>query len=572
MEFRSLACLVLALVVTSGAAAAPPPADTVFVNGAVYTVDPAHSWAAAVAVRGGRIEYVGTDAGAKPYVGPRTRVIDLEGRMLLPGFRDSHVHPQLAPNPATQLNVTGLTTPDAIVSKIGDFAQAHASKPWVVGTGWAEAAFLPSGLPTRQQLDAAVGERPTFLTNNSQHMAWVSSAALAAASITAATPDPPNGHIVKDAAGRPTGVLQEAAMALVHSVIPPPTTAERATDLAASIAEMHRNGITSMEEAAARPPMLPGYAALAGDGRLGMRTRICQYFDPAGDDATQLREFIAQRAAFGNGAARADCVKIVLDGSYGSHTVALLEPYSDEPERFGTGKLFLEPERLNRLVTRLDREGFHVHIHTIGDKAVRTALDAYAAARRSNGVHDARHTLVHLSLVSQDDLRRFRELDVVANMSPLWSHGNPWETVFGAKMFGEQRAVRYRTRSLLDQGTVVAFGSDWPVSSVSPLEGIEVAVTHRHPGGRDENGKVDQTWLPQERITLAEAITGYTAAGAYLAHEEFERGTIRPGYAADIVVLASNLFDVEPLAIHAVPVDLTMVGGKVVYERRREVR
>jgi predicted amidohydrolase YtcJ len=579
MTRRCLSLLVVLAVSVASAAASPgpadsatgatAPADTVFVSGAVYTADAARSWATAVAVRGDRIVYVGDDRTARAYVGKGTRVVDLAGRMLLPGFQDSHVHPALAPNPATQLDVGGLQNAQEIVEHIRRHAAAHPGQPWIVGTGWQEAAFLPSGQPTRASLDAAVPDRPAFLTNNSQHMGWANSAALALAGVDERSPEPANGRIERDASGRPTGVLQEAAMDLVRRVIPPPTTEALAADLLASVQEMQRHGITAFEEAAARPHVVEAYAALAATNRLDMRVRICQYFDPAGDDATQVRDAIRWRASFAGTRVDAGCVKIVLDGAYGSHTVALQEPYSDDPAAFGTGQLFLAPDRLRSVVTRLDAAGFQVHVHTLGDGAVRAALDAFAAARKANGPRDARHALAHLALIDDADLRRFRELGVVANMSPLWNRGDPWETVFAPKMFGPERSAKlYRTRSLLDAGAVLVWGSDWPVTGVDPLDGIETSVTRRYPGGRNPDGVADESWIPEQRVALHESITAYTAAGAYLLHAEQQRGTITAGKLADLVVLSGNLFAVNPLEIHALEVDMTLVGGKPVFERR----
>jgi hypothetical protein len=363
-------------------------------------------------------------------------------------------------------------------------------------------------------------------------------------------------------------VLQEAAIDLVRKVIPPPMLEEQVEDLKAAMREMHRHGITAYEDAAVRAEQVPAYLALGRSEGLGMRVNLCLYFDPAADDDEQIRRFVAQRAEFAGTTVRAPCVKIVLDGAYGSHTVALLEPYSDEPEKFGTGRLFVAPARLKKVVTRLDAEGFQVHVHAIGDGAVRAALDAFAEARRANGPRDARHTLAHLGLIDAADLPRFRALGVVANMSPLWSRGDPWETVFAPKLFGPVRSGRlYPTRSLLAAGATLVWGSDWPVTDLAPLAGLETAVTHRYPGGKDPGGVTDKVWIPAERISLAQALTAYTSAGAYLVKDEANRGSLVAGKLADLVVLSRNLFETEPLAIHDATVDLTLVGGKVVFER-----
>ena len=565
---RSILSIGLLCLATVLPARADTPADTVFLRGAVLTMDPSAPNATAVAVAGDRIVYVGDDAGAQQRIGPRTRVVDLHGRMLLPGFQDSHVHPGLVPNPATRLDVGGLGTREAILERIGEYAAQHKGKAWITGTGWAESAFLPSGQPTRALLDAAVPDRPAFLTNNSQHMGWANSRALAAAGVTKATPDPANGRIERDASGEPTGVFQEAAMDLVRQVIPPRPVDEQVEDLRAAIREMQRAGITGYEDAAVRPDWYEAYIALGRAGAPGMRIHLCLYFDPAGDDETQLRRFAELREQFRPTAVQADCVKFVHDGAYGSHTVALLEPYSDEPEKFGRGVLFVEPARLKRLVTQLDAAGFQVHVHAEGDAATRTALDAIAEARKVNGPRDARHTLAHLVLIDPADLPRFKALGVVANMSPLWSRGDPWETVFAPKLFGPDRVQRlYPANTLLKSGAILVYGSDWPVTGVAPLDGIESAVTHRYPGGVDPEGKPDVAWIPTERVTLAQALAAYTATGAWLVKDEAERGTLTPGKLADLVVIGSDLAKVEPLAIHSATVDLTMVGGQVVYVR-----
>ncbi len=569
MRARSPGVVIACCCVLTAGTVQARQADIVLLNGAVYTVDAAQPTAAAVAIAQGRIVYVGTDAAARKYVGGNTRVVDLQGRTLLPGFQDSHLHPGDVPNPGTALDLGGLKTREEIFARIRGFAAAHPRKEWIVGTGWDESAFLPSGQPTRELLDAAVPDRPAFLTNNSLHMGWSNSQALAKSGVAADTPDPPNGRIERDEAGRPTGVLQEAAMDVVRGVIPPQTTDEMAEDLAAALNELKRNGITAFMDALASPALLQAYLALAQAGRIDQRVAVCQYYDPALADDRQVIDLTSRRKVFTGTAIDANCVKIVLDGAYGSHTVALLQPYSDEPGKFGHGKLFLEPDRLKRVVARLDAEGFQVHVHALGDGAVRASLDAFAEARRVNGVRESRHTLAHLAMIDAADLPRFKALGVVANMSPLWNRGDPWETVFATKMFGPERSANlYLTRSLLDAQATLVWGSDWPVTGVDPLDGIETAVTRRYPGGRNPDGVEDISWIPAQRVTLPEAVAAYTAWGAYLLHDEAERGTIAVGKLADLVVLSRNLFATDPLAIHAIEVDMTLVGGHVVFERR----
>jgi predicted amidohydrolase YtcJ len=557
----------MVLFVIAGVAAAAP-ADLVFVNGAVYTVDAARSWATAVAISGKRITYVGDDATARRHVGPATRVIDLGHRMLLPAFQDSHVHPAMVPDPATALDLHGLVTRDAVFQRIRAYALAHPGKAWIVGDGWDETAFLPSGRPDRGMLDALVPGRPALMYSNGGWAAWANSAALAAAHITRDAADPPNGRIGRDAQGEPNGALENlSAMALVEAVIPPPTSAEMTSGLSAALDEMTRQGLGAFVDAEATPGILAAYASLQRRGRLGQRTVLCQPFDPGQDDDAQFRRFVAQRRALAAHRLRAGCIKFFLDGAYGSHTVALLAPYSDDAS-YGSGKLFVDQTRLDRMVTRLDAAGFQVHVHAQGDAAVRSALDAFGAARRANGALDNRHTIAHACLVDPADIPRFRALGVVANLSPLWSLRDTWESVFAPRLFGPERSQRLlQMRTLLESGAPLVWGSDWPVTGVSPLAGIETAVTHRYPGGRDPAGNEDEPLNPAERVSLAQAIAAYTSTGAYLMHEEQSRGSISAGKLADLVVLDQDLFAVAPLQIHAVAVDMTILDGRIAYAR-----
>lgn len=566
---RSVRILLAALALTATSAAVAAPADLVFRSGAVYTLDAARRWASAVAVQDGKIAFVGSDADAERFIGPLTRVIDLGGRMLLPAFQDSHAHAMYARNPANEIDLDGLQDRAMIFARIRDFAAAHPRKAWIVGRGWDEAAFLPSGRPTRQMLDALVPGRPVYLVNNSGHQAWANSAALKAAGISRDTPDPPNGEIVRDAAGEPTGSLQETAMTLVAGKVPPRAVAERADDLLAGLQQMNAQGITAMMEAAADATTVAAYEALQRSGRLTTRVRICQRFDQNDlDDDAQIRRFVAARervAAAGRGGdLDAECVKVILDGGYGSRTVALLQPYAIPG--LGSGNLFVEPERLNALVTKLDALGFQVHIHAIGDRTVRAALDAVEVARKANPDRRRPHTFAHLSLVDLADAPRFRQLGVMPNMTPLWSRPDPWQTVFAVEMFGRERAESsYRTRSLAEDGAVLVWGSDWPVTGVATMPGIETAVTHRHPGGRYPSGAEDYAWNPDQRLSLDRALAAYTVAGAALFEESARRGAIEVGKDADLVVLGRNLFETPPGEIHRVPVQLTLRQGRVLW-------
>lgn len=547
-------------------AAEPEPASFVFIGGAVYTGDATQRHPSALAVRGEKIVFVGDDASARHWVGAGTRVVDLHGRMLLPGLQDSHLHPSLAPNPGAEVDLGGLTTRTQILDRIREFAASHGDSAWIIGSGWHSGAFLPEGFPTRELLDPIVPDRPVFLVEDSAHNAWANSAALRIAQISTATADPPGGRIGRDAALRPNGMLYEkGALNLVRARIPPLSAAERERNLAESLRKMTDHGITAAEDAAVTAEVAATYHALDVQGRLAIRMRLCQLFDPLGDDERQLKQFVATRAQLHGRRIDANCVKFLLDGSFGSHGLALLAPYEDLPGEFGKGQLLVLPARLNRLVTRLDKADFQVHLHAEGDAAARAALDAVAAARRSNGQRDNRHTIAHLVLVDPADVPRFRELGVIANMSPLWSRGDPWETVLAPRMFGAERAGRnYPMRTLLDAGASLVWGTDWPVSSLNPFEGIETAITHRFPGGVDPEGHPDTIWNPSERIHLEQALAAYTSSGAYLLHDEGVRGALVVGQQADLLVLDRNLFEVAASEIHAARPELVMIAGQVV--------
>jgi predicted amidohydrolase YtcJ len=572
---RAVAAAALLALTSCGIPAAeapgPSPAELVLRGGAVYTVDAARSWAEAVAVRGDRIVFVGTDADAETWIGPRTRVVDLGGRMLLPGFQDSHVHPDGGLD-LGKVRLHGVLDRGEVFRRIREWAGAHPEASWVYGIGWEAGAFKPSGTPTRQMLDALVADRPALLKASDEHTGWANTPALALAKITKETPDPPNGRIGHDpASGEPDGVLYEAAIGLVERHMPEATREERLEGYRAGLDLLRRNGVTGIVDAGAQPTADGAYAEIQSAGELTARTILCQAYDPAQDDEAQIAEFVARRAALPAGDLRATCVKLLLDGIIEQYTGALLEPYLDGPR--DRGPLFVEPKRLARLLTRLDAEGFQIHMHAIGDGAVREAVDALEAARTANGPRDARPSVDHVELLDPADIPRFRHLGITANMTPVWGLGDDLNTLFTEPRLGPERSRwLFAHKTLLDAGVHLVWGTDWPVTTISPLEGIETAITRRYPGGIGPDGRPDEAWMPQERIGLEPAIAAYTIAGAWLAFEEDERGSIEVGKRADLVVLERNLFQVPVLEIHAVHVDLTIFGARVVFERAPDPR
>ncbi|HJO02413.1 MAG TPA: amidohydrolase [Acidobacteriota bacterium] len=568
----TLAGLALAAAGDEGASGlqAREPADLVFRGGDVYTVDAARSWVSAVAVAGDRIVYVGSDTGAEAFVGPQTRVVDLDGRMLMPGFQDSHLHPSGQSLDLARLD--NLVDSTEVLRTIQEYADANPDRPWILGRGWLEAAFKPSGVPTRQMLDEVVRDRPALMSNASGHQGWANSKALEIAGITADTPDPPNGRIDHDENGEPSGILQEAAQGLVRQHIPPSTHEFRIAARRAALREIARLGITAIIDASSSAASEAEFAELEDAGELTVRAVTCQRYSPQRDDGEQIRDFIARRAALGDGQLRASCVKIGLDGIIEHHTASVLEPFVDRDDGY-RGPIFVEPDRLRRVVTRLDAEGFQVQIHAIADRSARESLNAIEQAQRMNGTGGGRHHLAHLQLLDPDDMPRLRTLGVTANMSPLWGRGDDWEVVFAPRVLGPERSQRLlQHSSILGAGANLVWGTDWPVTSLVPVEGIETAVTRRYLGGLDPYGAPDESWLPEERLTLGDAIAAYTISGAYLSFEEDERGSIEVGKLADMVVMDKNLFEVPQLEIHQVAVDMTVFDGRVVFERAMSLK
>ena len=535
-----------------------PMAALILRHGSVYTMDAARSWVESVAVADGRIIYAGPDAGASGLAGPSTKIIDLGGRMVLPGFHDSHVHLMEGGVDMGLCNLKDVATPEAVIAEIRKYAEAHTHQPWVTGAGW-DLPVFPGGIPRKEELDEAVSDRPAYMESADGHSGWANSRALALAGITKNTPDPAGGHIERDPDSKePTGALRESARELVTGKIPPMTTAENAAGLKRAIEFANSLGIISVQEADASDEILNAYWALDTQGLLAVRAVAALRTDPRkGDD--QVAGLIERRAKFSGKRLRATAVKIFADGVIETGTAALLEPYLDRGD--SRGELNFEPERLAKFVTSLDREGFQVHIHAIGDRAIRVSLDAHEAAQKSNGRRDARHHIAHLELIEPEDIPRFRDLGVIANFQPLWAFADPYVRKLTLGPLGPKRSRWiYPIASVLRTGAIMAAGSDWPVTSLNPLEAIQVAVTRRGP--TEPEGPA---WIPEEKSDLAAVLAAYTINGAYLNHEEKETGSIEAGKAADLIVLDRDLFKIPPEKIHEAKVVLTLLEGKEVF-------
>ena len=535
-----------------------PVADLILKNAAVYTLDSSQPWAEAVAVSSGKIVFVGRGSEVDKYEAKGTKVLDLAGKMVLPGFQDSHVHLISGGMELAQCNLNDLQTKAEICARIKAYAEENPQKDWVKGGGWALPVF-PDANPAKEELDAIVSDRPAYLSAADGHSAWVNSRALELAGITAGTPDPENGHIERQpGTNEPSGTLREEAMGIVSRLIPEPAEEEYLDGLRAGMALANRFGITSIIEASADRSLLDAYAALDRSGELTVRVLASIYVDPAKGPA-QVEDLIKKRERYQGRILKSTAAKIFADGVIESHTAALLEDYLDRPG--DCGKPILESDEFNRLAVALDEAGFQIHVHAIGDQAVRMTLDAFEAARRANGSRDARHHIAHLEMIDLADIPRFAELGVVANFQALWAYPDTYITQLTEPILGPERSGRlYPIGSVVRSGGVYAGGSDWSVSSLNPLDAIQVAVTRRDPAE-----PAGPAWLPDELVELDTAVAAYTKNGAYLSFEEKSRGSIEPGKAADLVVLDRNIFEIPPEEIHNVKVVLTLLEGKVVY-------
>jgi predicted amidohydrolase YtcJ len=537
-------------------------ADIVLTGGAVQTMDAARSWARAIAVRGDHIVAVGTEKDVATLVGPRTRVIDLRDRLVLPGFQDAHIHPVSSGVDRMRCDLTGSNGLARYLELIDAYARTHPDAPWILGAGWSMDDF-PGGIPRREELDRLVPDRPVFLPSRDGHTAWVNSRAFEVAGITRDTPDPPDGRIERDAAGEAIGALQEGAQNLVIDRIPPDTAEDLEHGLLEAQAYLHSLGITAWQDAIVTPEIFETYVATAGRGRLTARVVGALWWErDRGDD--QIAELVERRSCGSVGRFRATSVKMMQDGVLENFTAAVIDPYLDRDGRVTDrrGISFIDAGRLPGYITQLDALGFQVHVHAIGDRAVREALDAFDAARDANGWTDGRHHISHIQLIHPDDVPRFAALGVAANAQPYWACLEGQMRNLTIPFLGPERAAwQYPFRALRRSGAVIAMGSDWAVSTANPLLEIEVAVNRVIDVNRDE-----EPFLPEERLDLIDALAAFTSGSAYVNHLDAATGTLETGKLADLAVIDRNVFAPDAGPIGDARVMLTLVGGEAVFE------
>ncbi|MDH5261842.1 MAG: amidohydrolase [Gammaproteobacteria bacterium] len=533
-------------------------ADTLFINGSVYTMDASRSWATAVGLRDDKIIYVGFDDGAEALRGPSTRVVDLGGKMLMPSFQDIHIHPIAAGQEALTVDLNGKGSLEAYLETLKEYADANPDEPWLVGGGWSMAVFGPGGRASKKLLDAVVPDRPVYLTSADGHSGWANSAALKLAGIDEDTRDPASGIVDRDpATGEIIGSLQEGAMELLTVHIPPPTDETYQRSLQYSVNLLNSYGITAITDAWVMEPHLKAYRSLDQRHELSLRVTGSQWWERA-EGLEQIEGFKKLRQEFTNGNVKATTVKIMQDGVMENYTAAMSEPYYVEGNP--TGIPMIDPEFMKEAVTALDAAGFQVHFHAIGDAAITQCLDAVEAAIIANGNSHRRHHISHLQAINPKDLHRFRELGVVANFQPLWAFADSYINDLTLPFIGEERGNwMYTIRSVINAGGMIAFGSDWSVSTANPFPQIETAVTRTNADGEGE------TFMPHETIDLATALAAFTINSAFVNGIEKETGSIEVGKLADLIVLDRNLFGIPAKEISDTKVLLTLLGGQPVY-------
>ena len=529
-------------------------ADRVFVGGKIWTGDPAHPAAEALAVRGTTILAIGTSGEVRRFVGKGTDVVELGGRRVVPGFVDGHLHLLGGGFALEELRLDDDFTFAAVAARVRKWAAAHPQKAWVTGEGWAYAAF-PGGLPTRVQLDALVPDRPAYLGSYDGHTAWANTAALRRAGITRLTPDPPGGTIVKDAAGEPTGALKEHAMSLVDRLVPKPPPFEKEQAWTRAVVQAAAWGLTGVQQAGIDEDDLKVLASVL-ERQPKLRVYAALHMERSPTSEALARQDAA-RQRYSSGLLRVTSVKGFVDGVVEAHTAAMFEPYPGG----GTGLPNFTQEELDRAVALYDAAGWQVLLHAIGDRGIDMALTAFERAARANGTTGRRHRVEHVEVPRTADLPRFRAAGVIASTQAMFPYPNENHLGVYVPTLGAERAKRALAfKAIDDAGAVQAFGSDWPVYTAEAVRGIACAVTRTTVEGTPPGG-----WEPSQRLTPQAALRHFTRDSAYAVQAESRTGVLAKGFAADLVVLSQDLLAVPPGRIHETKVLLTVLGGQDTY-------
>ncbi|MGD9564227.1 MAG: amidohydrolase [Pyrinomonadaceae bacterium] len=550
---RPLGVLIAYFTLCSVAVPQALHADLVITNANIHTIDQQRPTARSLAVVGERIVAVGSDADTKSMIGPKTRVIDAKGKLIIPGFNDSHVHFMGTGAQLSSVDLRTAKSPEEFVRRIKDFAAKLPKGRWITGGQWDHENWTPNNLPTAALIDAVTPDNPVFINRLDGHMALANSLAMKLAGVDRNVKDVAGGEIVRDSARNPTGIFKDAASGYIEKVIPDASfeqeleMAQAATDHAASL------GVTSVQDMSAGTGV-GAYQELLRRGTLKTRIYGCSTLNGYKRWANTGIHY-----AFGDPMLRVGCLKGFADGSLGSTTAWFFEPYLDAPNSSGLAMADVTTT-MRQTIQDADKAGLQVRIHAIGDRANATILDHYQAVEKANGGRDRRFTIEHAQHLRQEDIRRFGQLKVVASMQPLhiiddgrWA----WKRLDEKRLKGT-----YAFRSLLDSGAVLAFGTDSPVAPIEPLSGIYAAVTRRTLDDKNPNG-----WIPEQKISVLEAVRAYTLGSAYAEFQENVKGSLEPGKLADFVMVSDDIFTIDPVKIRDASVLMTVVNGKVVYQK-----
>jgi predicted amidohydrolase YtcJ len=538
-------------------------ADQLYINGHIWTADPSNQFVEALAVKGNRIIETGTNTAIHRLKGPATKIIDLKGRLMIPGFNDGHVHFLSGSLGLTVVDLVEAKTMQEALQMIANYANKHPELPWITGGGWQYSLF-PGGLPTKEMLDVIVPDRPVYLKAYDGHSGWANSKALSIAGVTKETVFKGFGELVKDKNGEPTGAFKESATGLVTRFVPGPDRNAKFNALLTGLKYAASLGITSIQNASGSKEEYELYDSLLRIGKLSVRTSIAFSAgrNPKEEDiqiwksirsSNQQQEWLKTTA-----------VKFLLDGVIESHTAVMIDPYSDllQLDSIYRGQYAIPIDQYEKWVNRLDREGFQIYTHAIGDASVRSVLDAYEKSMIANGKQNKRHRIEHIEMTTSVDIERFNKLGVLPSMQPI--HADPGTIDVWSKAIGEKRLpLAFPWASLLQQKSKLVFGSDWPACiSLDPIRGIHNAVNRMTTDGKPVGG-----WIPAQRISLEEALYAYTAGAAYGSFDEQQKGQLKKGFLADFIVLSQDLFKIKPENIHTTKVELTVVDGKEIFRK-----
>jgi predicted amidohydrolase YtcJ len=538
-------------------------ADTVFFNGKIWTGESDSTMVQAIAIKGNKIMAIGTDEEIKKLIGDSTRSTDLQGKLVTPGFNDAHIHFLSGATILSSVDLLSSTSLVEMKKMILDFAQKHPEKKWLTGRGW-QYGFFDGGMPNKKYIDSLVPDRPVFLRAYDGHTGLANSKALEIAGINKNSTFSGFGEIVKDANGEPTGVFLEAAQSLMSKVVPEPTREENLAALRNCMKYIASLGITSVQNANGDVDEYDLYKTLYDNKEMTMRFSM-GFSVGAKTSEDEIKDFIKiKNSSPDPNWLKGHAIKFMVDGVIESHTAIMVDPYSDIPvnDRMQAKNWNIPVDRYRELVAQLDKEGFQLYTHAIGDLAVREVLNAYENAAKLNGPRDRRPRIEHIEQVQADDIPRFAKLGVLPSMQPI--HADPGTVDVWSKAVGEERLPRsFAWNSLLKSGATLVYGADWPACiSVNPMRGLHSAANRKTMDGQPPNG-----WIPEQKISIADALKAYTVNSAYGSFDEKQKGKLLPGYLADLVVLSQDLFTIPTMDIYKTEVLTTIVDGKTVFQR-----